>query len=468
MSAVVHALPLDPALPHLAHAMDAAIMAEVFARLLRERGVGVDSCRIERAIYRPRHNCTLSYLLRLRDAGGTAFEQRVGTRICTAGESAQRFAAAGMCGPIVTSAGPLVSHIPELNMVAHWWPNDPKLGRTAEVLWGSEALRTQAIGEVVAVLTQGRGETISHKVTLAQFVPEQRVCARVEIEYRAGPLQAAQRQTVYAKADAKRQGLRTHAVMQALRQSVAQREGRLRTPMPILWQNDLGLHWQAALTGHTLLDEAPAIGAADSIRIGELLASLHGTPIPECRRLDVQGIVSRIHEVAETLASVEPQWEALLRPLRELLCQGVSLLQNQRDVTLHGDLRRQNILADNGRFSLIDLDSVRTGPAVVELGDWIAGALYRAMIREQSAWTEMEACRAFLQGYRANSGDNIAESTLAWSTATSLLCQRARGALMYMKPGRFLLIKPLLQLALAIARSGSIDAAFEAPQRIAA
>ena len=61
------ALPNDPALPHLATALDSGAMARVFEALLARP---VEGCRIERVKYRPRRNASTERMYTLiRPAG---------------------------------------------------------------------------------------------------------------------------------------------------------------------------------------------------------------------------------------------------------------------------------------------------------------------------------------------------------------------------------------------------------------
>jgi aminoglycoside phosphotransferase (APT) family kinase protein len=150
------------------------------------------------------------------------------------------------------------------------------------------------------------------------------------------------------------------------------------------------------------------------------------------------------------------------------LAEGVDAVCDAENVTLHGDLHPRNVLVAGDRFGLIDLDSVRRGPAVADLGDWIADALYRALLGGQSAAHALAACRAFVRGYAGALGSPCGETALAWSTANSLFCQRAWRSVVSLKPGRYALVVPLLETAAAILRAGSIDAARDTPQRQAA
>ena len=82
----LQALPRDAALPQLARALDATAMADVFAGLLPH--LHVAGCAVERVKYRPGRNASILYRLQLVDRPGQRdFEQRVATRLCTAGQS---------------------------------------------------------------------------------------------------------------------------------------------------------------------------------------------------------------------------------------------------------------------------------------------------------------------------------------------------------------------------------------------
>jgi thiamine kinase-like enzyme len=464
-------LPVDAALPQLPIALDTGAMAGVFEALVRERrpALQVQSCAIQSIKYRPRRNVAVCYRLLLREGQrGAPFEQIVATRFCTAGESERRFAAACARMPLATAVGGAVSRVPSLDLVATWWPNDAKLGAAAHWLCGTPAQRERLAGDAVAALTGGRGQLVSHSLNIVQRIPEDRVCARVDLAYRGGPGAELQQRGLYVKADAKQRGEVTHAVMQALHGSAAARAGRLRTPEPILWQPVFGLHWQAALPGKVLLDAAPSVSAAHAFDVGHLLAALHATRVPTTQRSGASELQARLQLVVTTLATVEPGWERWLRRLELGLAQGIGGVLGEPDVTLHGDLHPRNVLISCDSAALIDLDSVRHGAPLHDLGDWFADTLYRALLNGHDLGAALASCRAFLRGYAAGGGSPAPEAWLAWSTANSLLCQRAWRCVVNLKPGRYALVEPLLRMAGAILRAGSINAAVQSAQPLAA
>ena len=459
------ALPHDPALPQLARALDPQAMARVFAAALG--GLQVRTCQVDRIKYRPRRNCTVSYLLSLRDEQrGRDFEQRVAARFCSGGDSARRHLKAAGRATVASAAGPALLHLSALDMLAHWCPNDAKLDALG-VLHDGAALRNHCLNQVVAALTGARGRLIDHRMTLVQYVPEHRACARVELRLQREPGAPVTAQTLYVKADAERHGAVNHALMQALYHSPAQAGGRLRTPRPVLWQAAAGLHWQLALPGLVLLDRDPQVGSAASARVGEQLAALHATQVPVARTTTAATLRQQPRRVAELLGQVEPAWKPLLTRLVIRLEAGSGALEREAAVTLHGDLHPRNILVDGESHAFIDLDSACRGPAVIELGAWVADALYRAVLDGIAPWQGAPSWRAFLAAHAHASGHAADESLLAWSTAHNLLCQRAYRCVANLKPGRFEAVPELLALADSIASAGTVDAGMRCAAELA-
>jgi aminoglycoside phosphotransferase (APT) family kinase protein len=436
-------LPDDPALPHLATALDGDAMARVFEGLLARP---VEGCRVDRVKYRPRRNASVSYVVALRDSEGRVFEQAVATRWCQGGESARRHAQALLRASHPSAAGPSWSHQVDLDLVAAWAPNDPKLGALAELL-DAERLRSRWLPEVAAAL--GRARVLSHTTTLVQWVPEHRACARVDLR-----LDDSRALALYAKADTESPVAATHAVLQALHANP-----HLRTPRPIACQPAAGLYWQEAINGQPLAALGPEFGLPHAAQVGELMAALHATPVPAAREITADGLRHERHEAARMLAIALPSWQPTLGRLTAALDHGDVAMRALAPCTLHGDLHRGNLLATTTGLALIDLDSVRRGPAVLELGSWIADSIYLAMLDGQAPETTAAQWRELLRAYACAGGTPADEALLAWATAQQLLCQRAYRCVANLKPGRFALVPALLRHAEGIAQARSVDAA---------
>jgi aminoglycoside phosphotransferase (APT) family kinase protein len=443
-------LPQDPALPQLAQALDPHAMARAFGAALS--GWQVRGCEVERIKYRPGRNCTVLYRLNLCDARrGDTIEQRIAARFFSGGESARRHVKAAERATVASAAGPALMHLGALDMLAHCWPNDAKL----DALGAPHSDAT--LRELVAALTEGRGRLIDQRSTVVQYVPELRACVRVELRLQADAGAPITTQTVYAKIDIEHDGAAVHALLQALYASLAQHAGRLRTPRPVLWQAATGWHWQLAVPGRALLDVDPLVGAAASARVGARLAALHATPLPALPMLTAQALRAQPRQVAQMLAQVEPAWQPLLARLVDRLEDSGAALEREPAVTLHGDLHPRNILVDGETLAFIDLDGAHLGPAVIELGAWVADAMCRAQLGGIALPDAAPAWRAFLAAYARASGCSVEARLLAWCTAHHLLCQRAYRAVANLKAGRFEGVPALLALADSIAGAGTVE-----------
>lgn len=452
-----HGLPQDRALPNLAHALDEVAMAEVFADLLRAHDAEVESCRIDRVKYRPQRNCTLSYCLRLRDvATGIDFEQRVAARLCGSGESARRVVRAGAAPLQFSLAGPALRLLPALDMLTWWWPNDAKLS-APRVLADARALREHVLPELVAVLSDGCGALVDHQIEIAQYVPEQRLTAQVDLRWRLEGQLVNQR--VFAKAGLEPDAATAHAILRTLQASPAWRAGRLRTPRALLWQPAFELHWQEGLPGRALLDLPPLEAARLAAPLGAQLAALHGTPVAAARVLTLDSLRARLAEVIEVLSEMLPASRSTLLRAAEHLSGGLRWLDGAALVTLHGDLHPRNILAEGGQVALIDLDGLCRGPALLELGAWVAESIYRALLEGAAPMRDRAACQALLDGYADAGGTCPHRQALAWATAWNLLTQRAWRCVVNLKPGRFAIAPRLIALASNLARANHLEAA---------
>ncbi|MBP6765303.1 MAG: phosphotransferase [Rubrivivax sp.] len=457
------AWPQDAALPQLATALDAAAMAPVWAGLLPGGQVTLQRCEVDRVKYRPGRNLAVSYRLALQDAQG-CFTQRVAARFSSADEAARRHAKALDATLQPTRPGPGHSHVAALGMSAHWWPNDAKLAASV-VLADDDALARQWLPPVLQAA--GSKAHVHHELTLAQVVPEHRVTARVQIQVRG----STDPVVVYAKADTESRGPVTHAVMQRLWRSPARCAGRLALPQPLLWQPGSGLHWQAGVPGLALQDllATPAAAAHTGVnaqsggptgtragmlafaalppemsaRVGAQVAALHSCPAPAAPLQTGTMLRQQLALVQTVLCQVRPGLRARVRRLARRLDAG--LLDAPTTVgTLHGDLHPRNVLVDESRLTLIDLDSARQGLVVLELGSWLAEGLYRAALHGLDTLATQAAGHAFVQGYVAAGGSRCSTSQLAWATAWQLFCQRVWRCVVNLKPGRYALVEQLL------------------------
>lgn len=454
--------PLDARLPQLTTALDARHMGRVFGAVLQ--GAALESCEVDRIKYRPQRSCSVSYRLQLLDGERGRFEQRVSARFCVGGEARRRHARALAAGLRVSPAGPALQHAPELDMLAWWLPNDPKM-TGLRWLCDAQALRDEAVPAWLHALRLDGARLTELGSQLVQVVPEQRACARVNARLRAADGTAVSA-CAYVKCAAANRGALTHVRMQALSDGAAQAAGLLRTPRSTLWHAPTGLHWQEAVAGRPLQQVDPdAAGRAASL--GAALAALHRSAVPwgDDAALDPAGLMAVAEAAADMLAAADSRWTPSLQRLIASLGARVSDLARSPIGTLHGDLHPNNILVPDAEPfavpTLIDLDSLCLGPSALELGGWLADAAYRAALSGQDPADPWPACEAFLDSYALHGGHPVTTEALAWGAAYQLLCRRAYGAVANLKPGRLALVPQLIAGALHVVTSGSVMVLFD-------
>lgn len=187
-----------------------------------------------------------------------------------------------------------------------------------------------------------------------------------------------------------------------------------------------------------------------------MLAAFHGTSVPLARSAD-DALDAQSQRCAALLRDVEPRWTAVLGRLASRLADGAPAVRALPPATLHGDLHPRNVLVADGRLALIDVDDVHVGPAVLDVGAWIADALFRALLAGSPLEPEQAAAARLLRGYRDESRHPVGGPPLDWAVARALLCERAYRCVVNLKPGRFALVPRLLALAEAVAGRGLFD-----------
>lgn len=449
--------PDDPLLPHLALALDGPAMRRRFARPgTLAAGWTVQRCAIAQVSYRPQRHLAVAYQLELRHRqDGGALRQHVATRWCSGGESAQHFLRAAAARRAISLAGPSVTHDPALDLVAHWWPNDPRLATAAAALADPLQLRQRWLPEVARMLAAPSATLADAQVDIVRLAPGQQVTAQARMRLADGSTH-----TVYAKADADRRGPATQAAMQALWDSAARRGGRLVVPQPLGWQAGSGLHWQRALPGLALTDATPAQFMAAAARIGMLLGALHTTPVQFGRDESPVPPRTRLLELVKTLTLLDPSSGAALVRQGARLEPLLTRLFHGPWVTLHGDLHPRHVLSGpDGRPALIGLDRLRHGPALLDLSAWAAHVLHRSLLAHESAESCVDALREFMRGYRSAGGCAPAEFDWAAATAWQLLDQCAWRSATRLETGGIALVRPLVDTAQRLLAAGSLDAA---------
>src|SRR5438270_160328 len=235
------------------------------------------------------------------------------------------------------------------------------------------------------------------KVELARYLPEIAAILRYDIE--TVPDSAAR--TIFGKVQPFNRGAESHRVMTEIWKAAQRSEGRLVVPKPLGYHPELGLYLQSSVPGKPISSDRtkpeflPAI-----IHAAEALATLHESAIPTQKKLPLEREISRMERTLDQFALVEPRAYFLLRELVTHLRGKLKNLPEEEWLPTHGDYKYDQLLHEDGRFSLIDFDFFALAENSYDLGKFCA-YLVPSMPKswEQSVAAE-EGRKAFLNRYR--------------------------------------------------------------------
>lgn len=434
-----HDVPADPALRQLALALDGPAMVPHWQGALGPASCWqVTGCEVARVKYRPLRNASIAYELALvhRD-DGRRLSLPLAARLCRDGDAARRAARARTAAVALQPglAGPALLHLPELDLVAWCWPNDPRLRAPA---WLADPVRLHGtlLADVARWLDQSAAAPQA-QLSVVQYVPEHRLCVRADLGGRSA----------YGKAGPG--SAQAHALLAAVQASPAWREGRLCTPPALGWHDGPDMHWQLGLPGVPLQALSPGQAARDGARLmaslGSQLAALHALPLAWPRQIGADALALALREALAVLRATLPARGRQIDALGAALAAGLAHLAGEPGATLHGDLHPGNLLVAGDALALIDLDGLRGGPALLELGAWQADRLYRAALGGRAP--DRAADDAWLAAYQRAGGRRPGAAALAWATAWQLVVLRAWRCVVNLKPGRLGLLPRLLDIA---------------------
>jgi aminoglycoside phosphotransferase (APT) family kinase protein len=432
-------VPQDSALPHLAAALDAARMHEVFQRTLFADGsqagdvagpnpeCQVQRCEIEWVKYRPGKNCTVAYRIGLHHrATQQESEHLVCARVFEPGRSLARFQAVRAADLVNPEHGRPITHLPEMDTIVWSFPNDSKLHALPEIL-DADRLRCELLPEV-AEAAAGPGWAIAQvRRDVVQYVPEEtctvRVCAQLE------RVATGERQEVifYGKLYKEGQGAGTYELMRELWESDARSAGHLRMAQPLGYDIGRSALWQAGVPGTALLEEDLTGPRSNALlaSAARSVAALHTAGVSCPRSVAVADAQARLRDMRRLLPQITPSCRGALEPLIDrLLAQGEQLGE-QPVAVLHGDLRLRHILVDGDAVGLIDVDTLCHGSPWQDIGSFAAAVLYKGMLTGVSDSVIRDILASFYAHYARCVPWRASNAVVTWFTAVALINERA-------------------------------------------
>jgi hypothetical protein len=273
-----------------------------------------------------------------------------------------RHGAGNLCDPINGIGYPRL--FPESRHAYWFYPYDPSMPnlplandpvRMASVLFGLDS--------AADMLTAARHLEIER----VRYLPEVGAILRYTIDVGGTPM------SIFGKVQPGRRGLRTNRIVEGLWQASARYPGYLNLPRPLGYVEEMGMLLEEGIRGKPvgerrtstqfMLVPEPA---------AEALAVIHESRVENDERITIEEELARLDTVAEKFAYVHPEGHFLLKDLITHMRDRVQKTPEEDWLPTHGDLKYDQFMFHNDRFTLLDFDYYATAETSYDLGKFCA------------------------------------------------------------------------------------------------
>lgn len=421
----------DPHFPQMPRALNMTRMREIFQKELWTQGKTqggasvVQTCQIDAQRYKPGKSCVFTYRLKILNTETEAVrEQILCARLCKAGEGAAEFQRAKQKNLAECDGLPPVFYLPALEMVVWVFPNDRKLTHLPKML--DLPFLYDFLPQKLAALDFESKRLKSIKAQVVHYLPERSCMMRYTLDLEDRKTGAVRSKIVFGKIYPDDSGRVVYTVMEQL---WPQSEG-LNMARPLGYDATLKALWQSALPGKPFrAEEIKAPHCGEIMReMAVTVAALHRCKLEGAPRFEVSEIKDLLKETLDVVADTQAQWSDRVRLLVErLLAQAEKIGFASAPLTpIHGDLKIGNMLVDAGKVALIDMDCVRLGDPLCDLGSFIANFYYNGI----RAGCDVEGLRPLAAEFRRVYAEcvkwEVSQARLHWHIAAAFVYEIIR------------------------------------------
>jgi hypothetical protein len=206
---------------------------------------------------------------------------------------------------------------------------------------------------------------------------------------------------VYGKVQPGHRGLRTYRAVEGLWQAAARYPGYLHLPRPLGYIEELGLLLEEGVSGRpvgsrrtsTEFTLMPAAAA-------EAIAVIHESGVESDEQIEIERELARLDRVVEQFAYVLPDGHFLLKDLVVHMRDRVRKTAEEAWLPTHGDLKYDQFVFHNDRFTLLDFDYFAAAETSYDLGKFCAYLVPSTPRDWQESVAAEEARAQFLTRYR--------------------------------------------------------------------
>lgn len=361
----MHLPPPDPALPDLPVLLDGAATAVLLETYLADFSTGrldLADCVPVYVRYKPGTSALIQYRLQLRDtSSGEIHPTTAFFRMFSDEHGAQQWGRRSF-GRLLAQAEAFhpapprarAAYLPEMRALLQVYPIDRDLKPLVRV-----AAPAQIQAALQEVLVAGLGAPAAQPGDLIRYKPARKALLRVPWE--GGPVDAA-----YVKVLSDDRG----AMLARAAESLT--FGGLRTPQVLAHQVEDRVIVHEAIAGVPLSALRGTQDYCDAMApAAEALARLHASNVPELFAHTLAVEVSVVRIACETVRTLSPPLAARMDTLAMEVTDAL-LAEPEREATLHGDFYDDQVLVDGGELAVIDLDEIRRGHPLIDVGNMLA------------------------------------------------------------------------------------------------
>ncbi|MGI9335490.1 MAG: aminoglycoside phosphotransferase family protein, partial [Gammaproteobacteria bacterium] len=231
--------------------------------------------------------------------------------------------------------------------------------------------------------------------------------------------------------------------------------GELKMARPMAYQCADRLLWQEGLPGRTLLSIARDGNLRRCLveRTAKAVAALHRSDIACTEEVGIDRILGKLETTRALIAVAQPGCAIAVSEVVDRLVAKAPDGSRASKATVHRDLHPKNIIVDADELAIIDLDDLARGPALQDIGSFVATMLCRAMLQGVPLVDVERTVESFLRCYGVQVPWPLPPAEIAWHTAAALIAERAFRCVTRLKPGHFAILADVIALADRIARS---------------
>jgi hypothetical protein len=178
---------------------------------------------------------------------------------------------------------------------------------------------------------------------------------------------------IYGKIQPGLRGLRTYRVVEGLWRASAAYPGYLHLPRPLGYVEELNMLLEEGIRGKPVSARRRSTQfALMSEAAADALAVIHESRVDIDLKIDLELELARLDRVAEQFAYVHPTAHFMLRDLLIHIRDRVRKTSEEDILPTHGDLKYDQFVFHNDRFTLLDFDYYAQAETSYDLGKFCA------------------------------------------------------------------------------------------------